>query len=134
MRLLGDVSDGGAFLADDGAYELRGHQDAQRDVGLGPGPGTKAWRPGPGGSAAVETPPADGHRALGGGRLVRDVGHLEGVALHHRGVQLLHGSGEEGQEGGGGGVSQTETGLRWKLKTFCSSVFIVEINKHKLME
>lgn len=117
MRLLGDVPDGGTLLADDGANELRGHQDAQRDVGLGPGPGTQAGRAGPGGPATVEAPPADGHRALGGGRLVRDVGHLEGVALHHRGVQLLHGSGEVE----GGGVSETEAAVM-ETEVFAHSV------------
>lgn len=118
MRLFGDVPDGGALLADDGANELCGHQDAQRDVRLSLGPDAQAGRAGPGWPAAVEAPPANGRRTLGGDCLVRDVGHLEGVALHHRGVQLLHGS--AGRSGGREGREKSVRlgWLRWKLETF----------------
>lgn len=95
LRLLGDVADGGALLADDGADVLRGHQQPQGDVGvrLGGHPGARGAPagppPGPVATATVVGPPLAALLLRG---LVGDVGDAQSVVLELVPVQLLDGS------------------------------------------
>ena len=105
LRLLGDVTDGGALFPDDGTHVLGGHQQAQGDVRvlvLGGDP--RPWGAAPGATPGAVSTAAVVRASLSINFrvLVRDVGDAKGVVLKLVSIQLLDGSG-----GGGGGLSNS---------------------------
>lgn len=96
LRLLGDVTDGGPLLADDGSNILCGYQEPQRDVSMwrfrrhsarGPttGPSTRPITR----AAAIVRPPLTSFQLR---ELVRDVGDTQGVVLKLVSIELLDSS------------------------------------------
>lgn len=97
LRLLGDVANSSALLADDGSNVLGGHQQSERDVCMGGfGGHPRAWGPSTGtptgpvarAPAIIRSPLASFHVR----GLVRDVGDTQSVVLQLVPVQLLDGS------------------------------------------
>lgn len=95
--LLGDVTNGGSLLADDGTDVLCGYQQSQRDVyvlSFGGHPWARGTTAGPASGAiarstAIIGPPL---ASLQLRVLIRDVGDTQGIVLKLVTIQLLDGS------------------------------------------
>lgn len=103
LCLLGDVTNGGSFLADDCANVLCGHQQSQRDVGMWRfGGHPRIWGPTAGSapgpvarSPAVIRPPLASLQFRG---FIGDVGDTQGIVFKLVSIQLLDGSEDPAQQ------------------------------------